>query len=92
MDESIIQKNFKEGDNFICSLDKSGISIYAFKGEKPDEIDIHVLDALDQNVICSGKIYHSNGEIDCFSGNVNKNKIIMPIIKELEKHGYTYVK
>ena len=89
-ENSLEEINFKTGENLICSVKQNGFSIYAFKGEKPDEIDVVVRDELNQDVLCTGTIYHDNGDIDCFIGNMNKNKVVMPLIKELEKFGYTY--
>lgn len=89
-EEFIFENKFKSGEDFICSVEQPGITIYAFKGEKPDEIDVCARDILNQDIVCTGKIYHDNGDIDCFVGNMNKNKVVMPLIKELEKFGYTY--
>lgn len=87
-------KNFEDlkSENFICSttLVNRGYSIFAYEGEKDDEIDVYVFREPDQEFMCSCTLLHDNKDIDCFIGDVDKNKVVMPIIKELVKHGYTY--
>ena len=50
-EEFIFENKFKSGEDFICSVEQPGITIYAFKGEKPDEIVVCARDVLNQDII-----------------------------------------
>ena len=82
-------KKSLDPNSCICSTKIQGnVTVFAFDGDKPDTIDIVAIDH-EQNVLCTGKLYHDNKVIDSFSGNISKKLIIIPIIKELIKNGYS---